>query len=125
MADLTLDEIKARCLVKDDGCWLWQGLISRGYPLYFGKRAHRLAYEQARGPIREVLHHLCENPSCCNPEHLVDMSQSEHRHLHGGNDGKWCFRGNHPFVAIPTGGCRTCDRAKRAERAGARFSRHG
>lgn len=63
-----------------DECWEWQGkrstkgygLIARGSRDMRSDRAHRVAYEVARGPIPAglfVLHH-CDNPPCCNPSHL-------------------------------------------------------
>lgn len=35
-------------------------------------RAHRFAWEITRGPIPDGLHvlHRCDNPPCCNPDHL-------------------------------------------------------
>lgn len=38
---------------------------------------HRVAWEQAHGPIPQglVLDHLCEQPSCCNPEHMRVVPQ--------------------------------------------------
>lgn len=58
-------------------CILWSGPIaSNGY----GKRqvhgrtvgAHRVAWEEANGPIPDGLFvlHRCDNPPCCNVEHL-------------------------------------------------------
>lgn len=58
-------------------CWLWTGaLVEKGYGEvgYHGKRwyTHRLAYYLTHGEIpedKDVCHH-CDNPPCCNPEHL-------------------------------------------------------
>lgn len=62
---------------KTDGCWLWQGshtprgygkLQAHGRSVY----AHRTAYELTYGPIPPgmCVCHRCDNPPCCNPEHL-------------------------------------------------------
>jgi len=62
-------------------CWEWQGSRSSGRYGSFGMtvdgefvsyKAHRAAYELARGPIPDGLHvlHKCDNPACCNPDHL-------------------------------------------------------
>lgn len=59
-----------------------------GYRRYWdgtkGTSYHRYVYEQMYGeiPKGKVIHHLCHNPSCCNPEHLVMMDGSEHNSLH-------------------------------------------
>jgi len=66
-----------RCIVGMNGCWVFTGYKNpKGYgridvnskPVY----AHRLAFELAFGPIPDGLWvlHRCDNPSCCNPEHL-------------------------------------------------------
>ena len=60
-----------------DGCWVWQGSrLKTGYGTLSvdgrGWRAHRLAYTLAVGPIPQGLKvlHKCDNPPCCNPDHL-------------------------------------------------------
>ena len=42
-------------------------------------RAHRLAYEQAKGPIPDglVIDHLCNTTACVNPDHLEAVTHSE------------------------------------------------
>lgn len=68
-----------RYVEKTETCWLWigsrvpggyGGLSSqlRGIP----RRAHRISYELAHGPIPEGLDvlHRCDNPPCVRPEHL-------------------------------------------------------
>lgn len=59
------------------GCWPWQGeRCEKGYGRFHARgrkwRAHRFAWEITHGEQlgeRIVLHH-CDNPPCCNPEHL-------------------------------------------------------
>lgn len=66
-------------LVLDDktGCLNFTGgKVGIGYGrLRVGRKlflAHRVAYEAAFGPIPKgmLVCHRCDNPSCCNPEHL-------------------------------------------------------
>lgn len=59
------------------GCVEWTGYVSaQGYGQLMRNgaklSAHRLAYEQAFGPIPEgrVIRHSCDNPPCVNPDHL-------------------------------------------------------
>jgi len=71
-----------------DDCWLWQASVdSKGYPQINrrGKvlRVHRLAAEEAHGPLTGPVHHSCENRRCLNPAHLVPMSSTrEHLQHH-------------------------------------------
>lgn len=60
-----------------DGCWEWQFTCTpEGYGRLWrdGKRqyVHRWVWERVHGPIPEGLEidHLCNNTSCCNPDHL-------------------------------------------------------
>lgn len=78
-----------RCEHTEDGCWLFQGALSRGYArisTYDGttrkqivQQGHRVVYEHLIGPIPEglVLDHLCKNRNCVNPEHLEPVTPEE------------------------------------------------
>jgi HNH endonuclease len=94
-ADLPLNPTAAerfwRRVQKTDGCWLWTGAITQNGHGQFGNDsvvvyAHRFAYEELVGEIApgHVLHHKCLNGHCVNPEHLVEMTQSDHIRLHFG-----------------------------------------
>jgi hypothetical protein len=62
---------------KENGCWEWTAYKMRlGYGMFtFDKifqLAHRIAWKITNGPIPEGLDvlHRCDNPPCCNPDHL-------------------------------------------------------
>jgi hypothetical protein len=63
----------------DNGCWHWNGAKSEaGYGMVWlnGKlqRVHRLVLSKKLDrslETREIARHLCNNPPCCNPEHLA------------------------------------------------------
>jgi len=80
---VTLKDLKDRTLPNEEGCWLWQGSLSRGYAQYDAylgnvrfKSAHRLAYAIVKGiPENGMqIHHGCANSSCINPDHLSAVS---------------------------------------------------
>lgn len=56
-------------------CWPWlasrrptgYGAVNRGGTM---TKAHRVAFEKAYGYWPEVVRHRCDNPPCCNPNHL-------------------------------------------------------
>lgn len=59
-------------------CWIWSGAKK---PSGYGnikvdgkyKLAHRVAFEIINGkiPTKYIVCHTCDNPSCCNPYHLM------------------------------------------------------
>lgn len=65
------------------GCWVWQLRTQKGYGKmgYAGADwyAHRFAYHHFVEPLPRgtVVHHMCTNRPCCNPEHLQVVSHSE------------------------------------------------
>lgn len=116
-------------------CWLWTGVVNwQGYGRISEGRAgqrylqaHRVTYEDAKGPIPTGLEpdHLCRVRNCVNPAHLELVTHRENllrgetfvaRHAAKTR----CLRG-HPFTAENTyvdsaGGrnCRTCGRLRKA-----------
>lgn len=73
-----------------DPCWEWQRCVTKGG---YGRIViegrchivHRWVYTHLNGPVgRWVdIHHLCENPRCCNPAHLKALTRKEHLHIDG------------------------------------------
>ena len=68
-----------------DECWPWKAARnSFGYGLFrhpVGKMvvAHRVAWSISHGPIPDgkVIMHSCDNPACCNTNHLTLGTQSD------------------------------------------------
>lgn len=68
-------------------CWPWQGSIHKsGYGHFrvggkYGqiREAHALICEYFQGPFVGEVHvrHSCDNPVCCNPNHLIPGSRQE------------------------------------------------
>lgn len=83
-------------------CWPWMaGTLSNGYG-YFripGTRilncrflAHRISWMISHGPIPDGLFacHSCDNPPCCNPDHIFIGTQKE-------NISDMMAKGRHPW----------------------------
>ena len=90
-------------------CWVWLGAKSGGGYGNFkirckSFRAHRVAFRIATGPIPAGLDvlHRCDNPPCCNPEHLwlgTDVDNSADKESKNrGNHARGEFHGSctHP-----------------------------
>lgn len=126
-----LKRLMAKVVQTDDGCWNFTGSLNKGYGrIGAGGRgnvttAHRASYELFVGPIPPglVLDHLCNNRSCCNPDHLRATTNRENILRGDGACAKHarqthCKRG-HEFTAdntyiTPNGGreCKTCRTAR-------------
>lgn len=76
--ELTLDAVMGKIHVNPTTqCWEWTGARDKdGYGVVTvsrkSKRLHRLLFELYYGYIDDdlVMCHECDNPPCCNPEHL-------------------------------------------------------
>lgn len=87
----TLEErLRSRLVVMPSGCHEWQGSrsawghgrLNRGRRGEGNIAAHRAAWELANGPIPDglfVCHH-CDNPPCCNVEHLFLGTAKDNSH---------------------------------------------
>ncbi len=83
---LTLESIKSNCTVDaETGCWNWSG--SRQQEMGYGKfhsagkhyLVHRLVWALVFGnpPASMCVLHKCDNPPCCNPDHLKLGTQAD------------------------------------------------
>jgi len=79
----TLHDVWKKIDIKDkDDCWDWNGAKDKDE---YGrmsincilKYSHRIVYEETHGSIPSGLYilHKCNNPSCCNPNHLYIGTQ--------------------------------------------------
>lgn len=79
-----IERVKSKCKVTESGCWEHQGWKNEwGYAQLSirNKRwmAHRLMYTLHKGAIPAGMDclHRCDNPPCCNPDHLWLGTQLE------------------------------------------------
>ena len=67
------ERLRSRIVVDPKtGCHVWSSTLSTGGYGRVLVSAHRLAWELKHGPIPNglLVLHRCDNPPCCNPEHL-------------------------------------------------------
>ncbi len=108
-----LARFNTKWVVVPSGCHEWQafrdadgyGKFGIGGRLGGMKRAHVVAWSFANGrwPIPgEVVRHTCDNPPCCNPEHLLigtkrDNEQDKVRRGRHHNQKKTACRNGHNY----------------------------
>lgn len=120
-----------RVMEVESGCHVWLGALqSKGYGSAADGRggvqlAHRLAWEDAHGPIPAglTIDHLCLNPRCVNVAHMELVTPAENT-ARGRKLRAYCPRG-HEYTPENTSHnsrgwryCREChNAARRAARA--------
>lgn len=124
--EMLCERILTRNLRLDGECWEWIGGVSRsGYGQYriHGENlyVHRMAYELLVEPLQpdELLHHVCENKLCFNPDHLQPTTREEHQRLHASTTCITC--GSDNWLIRPNGWrrCRVCHARREREKAAA------
>ncbi|AAP34081.1 gene 2.8 [Escherichia phage T7] len=68
------EKILERIKVTSSGCWEWQGATNnKGYGQVWCSNTGKVVYchrVMSNAPKDSTVLHSCDNPLCCNPEHL-------------------------------------------------------
>lgn len=96
-----------------NGCWIYTGnLDCYGYGRINAKgigitiKTHRLSWIINRGPLtsEEFMCHRCDNPPCCNPDHLfIGDNSSNFKDMWRKNRGHICRGETHPTAKLSDG----------------------
>jgi hypothetical protein len=107
-----LDYLRSIIEVRDgnyDGCWIFTGgIMKNGYGITsWGQTAHSAMWELVKGELRdgyEISHTVCGTRGCINPDHLSQLTISEHRRQDGNQytNATHCKHG-HEFTKQNTG----------------------
>ena len=119
-----LERLRKRLRVMPSGCWEWQGHRNKdGYGTIWKGTSmaltHRALWEEVNGPIPEglLVLHTCDNPPCCNPEHLFLGTQAD-------NNADMVAKGRHrPCPGEKSGGAKLTWEKVEAIRADTRINR--
>lgn len=119
----------------EDGCIVWTGARNaRGYGRVSTTNlpglpkvtyAHRVAYYLATGQIPALLRHTCDNPSCCNTDHLLpgthqdNMRDAVERGQIKGGPKRFTDKG-HPYWTCK---CEECTSERQSKRRAGRARR--
>lgn len=83
---MTPDDLKDRCRINDEGCWLWAGAKSKGVPRIWAPDHTKHGGEKHTQTGRRAMWHVntgkpipngwrvfgtCEEATCINPDHMV------------------------------------------------------
>lgn len=94
----------------NSGCWIWLGHLS-GCKMQYGKisvnrrsiGAHRASYAAHNGEIPDghCVRHICDNPACVNPDHLV-LGTNQDNVDDRNRRGRQCQGTRHPQSRLTT-----------------------
>lgn len=86
LKELEMRRIFSKISINENGCWIWNGARNMGYGVINFRgvttKMHRLLYEvfvdklPPYSGVNVLDHVVCDNPSCCNPEHVKLVKQS-------------------------------------------------
>lgn len=108
-----LFRILSRCKESDGGCFNWSGATSKKDGAGYGRitlnntayGCHRVVWTLLKGgiPDKKILCHKCDNPLCCNVNHMFIGTQADNVRdmVKKGRDRKNPYRGgNHSRAAL-------------------------